>query len=166
MGFIPSSSLVAEPGLMIRRSAIIAAALVAGAIIAKCALSSTKYRRFTGADRCWAMPVYAGPAGPFIGYLAGGALIDPGTGPVRAVNITVVVNGAQRSVWRTEAEVRRWYVPVRLISAENCRWTPQDLLPQGTWKPSRLEYGLDVPLWHHWFGGWSTRRSVFSMDSI
>src|SRR5436190_18791071 len=95
MGFIPSSSLVAEPGLMIRRSAIIAAALVAAAIIAKCALSGTKYRRFTGADRCWAMPVYAGPAGPFIGYLAGGALIDPGSGPVRAVKLAGDGNGGQ-----------------------------------------------------------------------
>jgi len=146
---------------MIRRSAIIAAALVAGVIIAKCALSGTTYRRFTDADRCSAMPVYAGPAGPLIGRLARGALIDPGTGPVSAVNITVVVNGAERSVWRTEAEVRRWYVPVRLISNENCRWAPQ-----ARWKPAGLEYGLDVPLWHHWFGGWSTRRGVFSIDSI
>src|SRR5205814_6866346 len=119
MGFIPSSSLVAEPGLMVRRSAIIAAALVAGAIIAKCALSGTKYRRFTGADRCWAMPVYAGPAGPFIGYLAGGALLDPGTGPVRAVNMMVVGRDVQRRVMRTVVDSRRSELRLLIISAEN-----------------------------------------------
>lgn len=152
--------------ISVRRAAVMAVALLAGAIITKCALSGTKYRRFTGVDRCWTMPVYAGPAGPFVGYLTGGALVDPGTGPVRAVNLTVVVDGAERSVWRRESELRNWYVPVRVIALENCRWTSADLLPNGTWKPTDLEIGLDVPLWHHLLGDWNTHHGFLPADSI
>jgi len=151
-----------------RRVAILVVALLAGAVIAKFAISGTTYRRFTGVDRCWTMPLYAGPAGPFVGYLSGGALVDPGTGPVKALNLTVVVDGRERSVWRREAEVRNWYVPTRVIAAENCRWTSPDLLPSGMWKPTPLESGLDVPLWHHLFGGggWSTHHGLVATDSI
>ena len=149
-----------------RGVAILAVALLAGAIIAKFALSGDKYRRFTSADRCWTMSLYAGPAGPYIGDLTGGALVDPGTGPVKALNLTVVVDGRERSVWRRETEVRNWYVPTHVIVAENCRWTSPDLLAGGIWKPSHLEYGLDVPLWRHLFGGWSTSHGLFATDSI
>lgn len=151
-----------------RSAAVLAITLVAGGLIAKCALSGTKYRRFTSADRCMAMPVYAGPAGPLIGNLAGGGLFDPGNGgkPVNAINISVVVDGGVRSVWRREPETRNWYVPMGVISAANCRWTPADLY-QGAWKPSRLEFGLDVPLWHHFLRrGWSTRGGLLATDSI
>ena len=41
---------------------------------------------------------------------------DAGEGPVQAVNITVVVDGEQRSVWRRRSEVMKWYVPVGVIS--------------------------------------------------
>ena len=149
-----------------RRAAIMAVALLAGAIITRCALSSTKYRRFTGADRCWTMPVYAGPAGPFVGRLTGGALVDPGTGPVRAVNLTVVVDGEERSVWRREGELRNWYVPVNVIAPQDCHWTSPDLLPDGIWRPTPLEIGLDVPLWHHLLGHWNTHHGFLPADSI
>ena len=151
-----------------RSAAVLAIALVTGALVAKCALSGTKYHRFTSADRCLAMPVYAGPAGPFIGYLAGGGLVDPGGGasPVNAINISVVVDGGVRSVWRREIETRNWYVPMGMISAANCRWTPADL-HRGAWKPTPLEFGLEVPLWHHLLRrGWSTRPGLLATDSI
>ena len=114
------------------------------------------------------MPVYAGPAGPFIGYLAGGAALDPGNGgtPIPALNISVIVNGETRSVWRREIDAQKWYVPMGRISAQDCRWTPPDLLDR-PWKPAPLEYGLDVPLWHHLLSsGWSTHHGLFPADSI
>ena len=58
------------------------------------------------------MPVYAGPAGPLVGHLIGGALIDPETGPVQAIDVSVVVDGEVRSVWRRQSDVMKWYVPL------------------------------------------------------
>jgi hypothetical protein len=51
------------------------------------------------------MPVYAGPRGPFIGNLIGGALVDGANGPVRAIDVSVLVDGGKTSVWRPESEV-------------------------------------------------------------
>src|SRR3989442_11185773 len=103
-----------------RRVAILVVALLAGAVIAKFAISGTKYRRFTGADRCWTMPLYAGPAGPFVGYLSGGALGDPGPGPGEALDLTVGVGGRGRSGWRRAARGPELDVPTRGASPGNC----------------------------------------------
>ena len=65
----------------VRRAAALVAALLSVALIAWCSARSTRYRRMTGFDRCLGMPVYAGPVGPLVGYLIGGALVDPGLGP-------------------------------------------------------------------------------------
>ncbi len=127
------------------RAAAFAVALVFVALIAWCSKSSPKYRRMTQADHCMGMPVHAGPTGPLIGYLIGGALVDPGTGPVQAIDVSVVVDGETRSVWRRQSDVMTWYVPV---------WTSASLTG-GTWQPTNLEFGLDVPLWHRLFGGWT-----------
>src|SRR3989442_8141938 len=96
-----------------RRVAILVVALLAGAVIAKFAISGTKYRRFTRADRCWTMPLYAGPAGPFVRDLSGGALGDPGAGPVEAVHRTGVVDWGEPRVRRRHAGGRNWYVAPR-----------------------------------------------------
>ena len=96
-----------------------------------------------------------GPAGPLVGHLIGGALIDPGTGPVQAIDVSVVVDGEVRSVWRRQSDVMKWYVPVGVISPKECRWTSPNLLPDGQWQPTSLEIGLDVRLWHRLFGGWT-----------
>jgi len=135
-----------------------AATIVFVALIAWCSRNSTKYRRMTGIDRCMGMPVYAGPAGPLVGHLIGGAIVDPGTGPLQAINLSVVVDGDVRSVWRRQSDVMKWYVPVGVISAKECRWTSPNLLPGGRWQLTGLEFGLDVPLWHRLFGGWSPRH--------
>jgi hypothetical protein len=137
--------------------------MLAAALVAWCATMSTKYRRMTGIDRCMAMPVYAGPAGPLVGYLIGGAIVDPGTGPVKAIDVTVVVDGEVRSVWRRQSEVMQWYVPVGAISSRECRWTSPNLLPAGKWQPTALEFGLDVQLWHRILSGWSTHRGLFAI---
>src|SRR2546430_5212663 len=47
-----------------------------------------------------------------------------------------------------------WYVPVRAISPKDCVWTAPGPTG-GTWQPTNLEFGLDVPLWHRLFGGWT-----------
>src|SRR5438445_3260955 len=80
------------------RAAAFAVALVFVALIAWCSKSSPKYRRMTKSDHCMGMPVHAGPTGPLIGYLIGGALVDPGSGPVQAIDVSVVVDGETRSV--------------------------------------------------------------------
>src|SRR2546427_1472882 len=105
------------------RAAAFAVALVFVALIAWCSKSSPKYRRMTKADHCMGMPVHAGPTGPLIGYLIGGALVDPGSGPVQAIDVSVVVDGETRSVWRRQSDVMTWYVPVRAISPKDCVWT-------------------------------------------
>ena len=147
---MPNTTLSSAVG----RAAAFAMAIVFVALIAWCSRSSTKYRRMTGADHCMGMPVHAGPTGPLVGYLIGGAIVDPGTGPVPAINVSVVVDGEVRSVWRREADVMTWYVPVRAIAPKACLWTAPSLTG-GTWQPTRLEFGLDAPLWHRLFGGWS-----------
>lgn len=116
----------------------------------------------TGVDRCLGMPVYAGPVGPLVGHLISGALVDPGTGPVQAVGLTVVVDGEVRSVWRRQSDVMRWYVPVGVISPKECHWTSPNLLADGKWHPTRLEFGLEVPLWHRMFDGWTTHHGLFT----
>jgi len=136
------------------RAAAFAVALVFVALIAWCSKSSPKYRRMTKADHCMGMPVHAEPTGPLIGYLIGGALVDPGSGPVQAIDVSVVVDGETRSVWRRQSDVMTWYVPVRAISPKECVWTSPSL-PGGTWQPTNLEFGLEVPLWHRLFGGWT-----------
>jgi hypothetical protein len=136
------------------RAAAFAVALLCVALIAWCSRSSSKYRPMTQADHCMGMPVSAGPTGPLIGYLLGGAVVDPGTGPVEAINVSVVVDGQIRSVWRRQSDVVKWYVPVHAISPKDCTWTSPGLTG-GTWQPTRLEFGLDAPLWHRLFGGWT-----------
>src|SRR5256884_2794405 len=113
------------------RAAAFAVALVSVALIAWCSKSSRKYRRMTKADHCMGMPVHAGPTGPLIGYLIGGALVDPGTGPVQAVDVSVVVDGETRSVWRRQSDVMTWYVPVPAISPEESGWTAPSLTRGG-----------------------------------
>jgi len=143
-------------------TATLAAAMFFAALVAWCSTTSTKYRRMTGIDRCTAMPVYAGPAGPFVGYLIGGALVDAGAGPVQAVNLTILVDGERRSVWRRQSEVMKWYVPVGAISLRECHWTSPNLLPNGKWQLTPLEYGLEVRLWHRPFDGWSAHHGWFT----
>src|SRR5207245_11684741 len=104
------------------RAAAFAVALVFVALIAGCSKSSPKDRRMTKSDDCMGMPVHAGPTGPLIGYLIGGALVDPGSGPVQAIDVSVVVDGETRSVWRRQSDVMTWYVPVRAISPKDCVW--------------------------------------------
>src|SRR2546428_7942735 len=102
------------------RAAAFAVALVFVALIAWCSKSSPKYRRMTKVDHCMGMPVHTGPTGPLIGYLIGGAGVRPGSGPVQAVDVSVVVGGGTRSVWRRQADVMNWYVPVHAISPQKC----------------------------------------------
>src|SRR5436190_22898762 len=78
------------------RAAAFAVALVFVALIAWCSMSSPKYRRMTKADHCMGMPVHAEPSGPLIGYVIGGALVDPRSGPVQAIDVSVVVDGETR----------------------------------------------------------------------
>src|SRR2546427_11034295 len=105
------------------RAAAFAVALVFVALIAWCSESSPKYRRMTKADHCIGMPVHAGPTGPLIGYLIGGALVDPGTGPVQAIDVSVIVDGETRNAWRGQSDVMTWYVPVHAISPKKWVWT-------------------------------------------
>src|SRR5947207_15914048 len=109
------------------RAAAFAVALVFVALIAWCSKSSPKYRRMTKADHCMGMPVHAGPTGPLIGYLIGGALVDPGTGPVQAIDISGVADGETRSGWRRRAAGMAWYVPARAISRNEWEWTAPSL---------------------------------------
>src|SRR5436189_6181882 len=102
------------------RAAAFAVALVFVALIAWCSKSSPKYRRMTKADHCMGMPVHAGPTGPLIGYLIDGALVDPGTGPVQAIDVSVAHAGETHSVRRPQqdlmgssAHVRAIYPPER-----------------------------------------------------
>src|SRR3989449_4390009 len=136
------------------RAAAFAVALVFVALIAWCSKSSPTYRRMTKADHCMGMPVHAGPTGPLIGYLIGGAVVDPGTGPVQAIDISVVVDGETRSVWRRQSDVMNWYVPVHAISPKECVWTAPGLTG-GTWETPKLEIRPDVPPLHRLFGGWT-----------
>src|SRR2546427_9971200 len=105
------------------RAAAFAVALVFVALIAWCSKSSPKYRRMTKSDHCMGMPVHAGPTGPLIGYLIGGALVDPGSGPVQAIDVSVVVDGGTRRVWRRQADRVTWYVPGRAISPKDVAQT-------------------------------------------
>src|SRR5437667_12860947 len=105
------------------RAAAFAVALVFVALIAWCSKSSPKYRRMTKADHCMGMPVHAGPTGPLIGYLIGGALVDPAAGPVKAIDVPVVVEGETRSVWRRKQNVRPWSGPVPAISRNDTSGT-------------------------------------------
>src|SRR5256885_8233189 len=98
------------------RAAAFAVALVFVALIAWCSKSSPKYRRMTKADHCMGMPVHAGPTGPLIGYLIGGAVVDPGSGPGQAVGVSVVVDGGTRRVWRGPSGVMTWDGAVRALS--------------------------------------------------
>src|SRR5881409_2096180 len=144
------------------RAAAFAVAIVFVALIAWCSRTSPKYRRMTRADHCVGMPVHAGPTGPLVGHLIGGAIVDPGTGPVQAINVSVVVDGGVRSVWRRQADVMKWYVRVGAISPQECHWTRPDLTPGGKWQPTSLEFGLDDRLWHRLFGGWSARHTLLT----
>ncbi len=143
------------------RAAAFSVAVVILVLIAWCSRSSTKYRPITVADRCMGMPVRAGPKGPLVGFLIGGATVDPGTGPVEAINVSVVVDGQVRSVWRRESDVMSWYVPDHAISPNQCLWTPPGLAG-GKWQPTKLEFGLDAPLWHRLFGGWTAHYALLT----
>jgi hypothetical protein len=145
------------------RTATFAASILFTALVGWCSLTTTKHHRMTGIDRCMAMPVYAGPAGTFVGSLIGGAIVDAGAGPVQAINLTIVVDGEKRSIWRRQSEVMTWYVHVGAISANECHWTSPNLLPNGKWEPTPLEYGLDVPLWHRVLGGWSAHHGWWTI---
>src|SRR5438128_11313582 len=145
---MPNTTLSSAVG----RAAAFALAIVFVALIAWCSRSSTKYRRMTGADHCMGMPVHAGPTGPLVGYLIGGAIVDPGTGPVQAINVSVVVDGEVRSVWRRQADVMTWYVPVHAISPTECLWTAPTLTV-GTGQPTGIRVAVDAPLRHRLVAG-------------
>src|SRR5881409_473438 len=117
------------------RAAAFAVALVFVALIAWCSKSSPKYRRMTKADHCMGMPVHAGPTGPLIGYLIGGAVVDPGSGPVQAIDVSVVVDGETRSVWRRQSGVMTGYGPVVSIQPKRCSHRSPGLTG-GTWQPT------------------------------
>src|SRR2546430_14301184 len=93
------------------RAAAFAVALVFVALIAWCSKSSPKYRRMTKADHCMGMPVHAGPTGPLIGYLIGGALADPGTGPGQALGGSGLVRGGTPRVPARPSDVITLYLP-------------------------------------------------------
>src|SRR5437899_7204273 len=116
---MPNTTLSSAVG----RAAAFAMAIVFVALIAWCSRSSTTYRRMTRADHCMGMPVRAGPTGPLVGYLIGGAIVDPGTCPVQALNVSLVVDGEVRSVWRRQADVMTCYEPFYDISTNECRWS-------------------------------------------
>ena len=143
------------------RAAAFAVALVCVALIAWCSRGRPKYRPMTKADHCVGMPVHAGPTGPLIGHLIGGAAVDPGTGPVAAINVSVVVDGQVRSVWRRESDIMNWYVPDHAVSPKNCLWTSPGPTG-GTWQPMPLEFGLDAPLWHRLFEGWTAHFGLLT----
>src|SRR2546423_15278135 len=92
------------------RAAAFAVALVFVALIAWCSKSSPKYRRMTKADHCMGMPVHAGPTGPLIGYLIGGALVDPGSGPGQGLDGSGGVGWGTRSGWRRQSDGTTLYV--------------------------------------------------------
>jgi hypothetical protein len=145
----------------LRAALAVATIVLAASLVMVWSPHTTKYRRFTGADRCMAMPVYAGPAGPFVGNLIGGALVSTDQGAVEAINISVVVDGGTRSVWRRAFDLKTWYVPVGAVSRNECHWNAPTLLG-GKWKPTNLEFGLDVRLWHRIFGGWTTKHGLLT----
>src|SRR2546429_2941579 len=122
------------------RAAAFAVALVFVALIAWCSKSSPKYRRMTKADHCMGMPVHAGPTGPLIGYLIGGALVDPGTGPVQAIDVSVIVDGETRSVWRRQSDGMTWYVPLHALSPKEGVWTAPSP-PRRTSHPTNPQIG-------------------------
>src|SRR5213079_97915 len=105
------------------RAAAFAVALVFVALIAWCSKSSPKYRRMTKADHCMGMPVHAEPTGPLIGYLIGGARVDPGSDLVQTLDVSFVVDAEPRSVRRRQSDASTWYVPARAISPKQCGWT-------------------------------------------
>jgi hypothetical protein len=108
------------------------------------------------------LPVYAGAFGPLVGFLIGPATVAGQAGAVPAIDISVFVDGAVRSVWRRESEVRTWYAPMDIISARECQWKRPGI-NWGRWEPTPLELGLDVRLWHRRFRrGWSTHHGLFA----
>lgn len=127
-------------------------------------LRSSSLRPLTIGGYCAAMPVYAGATGPFVGYLIGPATIESQGSAVSAINISVLVDGQLRSVWRRERDVRRWYTPRGKISPAECRWS-RPLANDGIWKLAPLEFGLDARLWVRRFGrGWSSRRTFLTTN--
>ena len=145
----------------LRAALAFATIVLAASLVMVWSPHTTKYRRFSGVDRCMAMPVYAGPAGPFVGNLIGGALVNTEGGLVEAINVSVIVDGGTRSVWRRASDVKKWYVPVGVISTRECHWNAPRLLG-GQWEPTPLEFGLDVRLWHRILGGWTAKRGLLT----
>jgi hypothetical protein len=154
-------SAIRNPLKPLRAALAVSVIVLAASLVMVWSSHTTKYRRFSGVDRCMAMPVYAGPAGPFVGRLMGGALVSTEDGLVEAINISVVVDGGTRSVWRRASDVKKLYVPVGAISTSECQWSAPALLG-GQWKPTPLEFGLDARLWHRTFGGWTTKRGLLT----
>jgi len=129
--------------------------------IAVSARGST-FRSLNIGGYCAGMPVYAGVTGPFVGYLIGPATVEREGSAVSAIDISVLVDGEVRSVWRNERDVHRWFTPRGKISPAECRWS-RPLVNDGIWKPTPLEFGLDARLWPRRFGrGWSSRRTLFT----
>lgn len=121
-------------------------------------------RLITKDDLCIGVPVYANPeTSHHVGELVVISLIPYGSEQVRAVNISVVVDGEKRSLWRREEEVMNWYVRA---DHTNCpKEGERDY--RGTffdeslrsWTPTNLEFSLDDNLWLRRDGpGWSSTQ--------
>jgi hypothetical protein len=91
-----------------------------------------------------------------IGELITGGVIGDGAAKVAAINISVIVDGETRSVYRREEEVMRWYVRADLPTHPAPELCSGETASRSL-RPSSLEYSLGDGLWLRRFGrGWST----------
>jgi hypothetical protein len=119
-------------------------------------------RPITKDDLCIGVSVYAQPdVGYHVGELVVLRPIDYGSEEVPAINISVLIDGGMRSLWRREEEVMYWYVPA---DTNNCpkpgekdyRGTFFDE-PKTKWGISDVEFSPDEKLWLRRDGrGWSS----------
>ena len=120
-------------------------------------LPEDSFRLINRQDLCTGVRVYAKRDQRYhVGELITGGVIGDGDAKVAAINLSVIVDGETRSVYRREEEVMRWYVRADLPT----RSTPELCFgdtPSRHLAPSNLEYSLDHGLWLRRFGrGWST----------
>lgn len=119
-------------------------------------------RPITKDDLCIGVSVYAKPDVSYhVGELIVLRPIDYGSEEVSAINISVLVDGEMKSLWRREKDVMGWYVPA---DTNNCpkpgevdyRGTFFDR-PRSKWEISDVEFSPDEKLWLRRIGGgWSS----------
>lgn len=99
----------------------------------------SQFERVQRGHYCIGMALYEAPdEETFIGRTITEGEIDG----VRAINLSMLIDGGERGVWRRESEVLRWYVRVDDVTRRTCQWRPES----GPVKPGELEIPLDVPL--------------------